>query len=61
MLTNIKWKNKFRLAILITDAPCHGLKYHEASLTDYHKDSDITETLHNIIKNGIILIGFSLN
>ena len=60
MLTNITWKNKFRLAILITDAPCHGEKYHEP-MNDYHKDSDITETLHNIVKNGIILIGFNLN
>ncbi|CAD8209835.1 unnamed protein product [Paramecium octaurelia] len=60
MITNLKWKNKFKVAILITDSPCHGRKYHNFP-GDFHKDDDITETLHRLIEQQIILIGFNLN
>ncbi|CAK81359.1 unnamed protein product (macronuclear) [Paramecium tetraurelia] len=60
MITNLKWKNKFKIAILITDAPCHGRKYHNFPW-DYHPNDDITETLHRLIEKQIILIGFNLN
>jgi hypothetical protein len=34
-----KWKAKCRYAILITDAPCHGKKYHDG-FGDDHPDGD---------------------
>ncbi|CAD8140407.1 unnamed protein product [Paramecium octaurelia] len=60
MITNLEWKNKFRIAILITDSPCHGRKYHSFP-GDFHPNDDITEVLHRLIEKQIILIGFNLN
>ncbi|CAD8046726.1 unnamed protein product [Paramecium primaurelia] len=60
MMKNLKWKSKFKIAILITDSPCHGKKYHSFPV-DFHSDDDITQTLHRLIEQQIILIGFNLN
>ncbi|CAK92523.1 unnamed protein product (macronuclear) [Paramecium tetraurelia] len=60
MITKLKWKNKFKIAILITDSPCHGRKYHQFP-GDFHPNDDITEVLHRLIEQQIILIGFNLN
>ena len=35
-----KWKNKTRFAILVTDAPCHGKKYHDKNLIDNFPQGD---------------------
>ncbi|CAD8154602.1 unnamed protein product [Paramecium pentaurelia] len=60
MMTNLEWKSKFKIAILITDSPCHGKKYHTYPI-DFHPNDDITQTLHCLIEQKIILIGFNLN
>ncbi|CAD8145910.1 unnamed protein product [Paramecium pentaurelia] len=60
MMKNLKWKSKFKIAILITDSPCHGKKYHTYPV-DFHPNDDITQTLHHLIEQQIILIGFNLN
>jgi len=49
MITNLKWKSKFKIAILITDSPCHGKKYHNYPV-EYHPNDDITQTLHRLIE-----------
>lgn len=48
-MCKLKWKRLFRLAILITDAPCHGSAYHEPTITDNHKREDIIDELGMLI------------
>ena len=45
------WKNKARFAILVTDEPCHGLKYHDPELLDdYPKGVPNGENIENLVQ-----------
>ena len=45
------WKNKARFAILVTDAPCHGLKYHDPKLLDdYPQGVPNGENIENLVQ-----------
>lgn len=46
----MKWTAKFRIAILICDAPCHGNKYHSIECKDNYPDDDIEEAIYLMIK-----------
>lgn len=39
---NQAWSSKCRYAVLITDAPCHGIKYHEEEKIDRYPQGDPT-------------------
>lgn len=58
-MCKLEWERKFRLAILITDAPCHGNAYHEPEITDNHRREDITNELKMLIERDILLIGIN--
>ncbi|CAD8046871.1 unnamed protein product [Paramecium sonneborni] len=60
MIDKLKWMNKFKIAILITDCPCHGKRYHNM-VNDCHPQDDIEEMLYRLIDQQIVLIGFNLN
>ena len=44
-MCKLKWQNKFKIAILICDAPTHGKKYTEKCATDNHPDEDIRDAI----------------
>jgi myosin protein heavy chain len=48
MLTKLKWTARFKIAILITNSPCHGLKYH-GPMRENHPNEDIEETILQLI------------
>lgn len=58
MIDDLKWENKFRIVLLICDAPCHGAKYNGGMRDDYPND-DIKDAIEKIIEKGIILIGLN--
>lgn len=45
MCNKLKWSSKFKIAILICDAPCHGEKYHESNVSDNHPADDIADAI----------------
>ena len=47
MLNNLTWSSRYKIALLITDAPCHGRKYHNNR--DNHPNDDIEETIVKLI------------
>ena len=49
MVTKLKWNTKFRIAVLICDAPCHGKKYHDEKCGDDYPDDDIEEAIDIMI------------
>lgn len=46
--------------ILVTDAPCHGGKYHQ-NVNDYYLDEPIEDALDMIIENNINLLILKIN
>lgn len=59
VLSEIKWDSQYKFIVMITDAPCHGKKYHEYTdkEADDYPDEDMTEELHKIASRGIHLLG----
>ena len=60
-----KWENKARFAILVTDAPCHGLKYHDPELLDdfpqgVPNGENIENLVQQLIKKQISLLCIKL-
>ena len=65
---NKSWKGKTRFAILVTDSPCHGNKYHDLSgeNADNFPDGDregrnIEEYIEYFAKNEISLFCLKVN
>jgi myosin protein heavy chain len=54
----MNWPNRFKIAILICDSPCHGEKYN-GGCGDYHKNEDIRDAIEEMISKNIILIGLN--
>ena len=46
-----KWKGKSRFAILIADAPCHGVQYHGYPNEDKHPEGDPNYKIDEVVKN----------
>jgi myosin protein heavy chain len=46
--------------ILVTDAPCHGRKYHQ-NVNDYYLDEPIEDALDMIIENNMNLLILKIN
>ena len=44
------WKSKSKFALLIADAPCHGIQYHEIANFDSHQEGDSRYKIDEIIK-----------
>ena len=44
------WKSKSKFALLIADAPCHGIQYHEVANFDSHQNGDPRYKIDEIIK-----------
>lgn len=55
MITNLQWTKKFRIAMLICDAPTHGRLYN-GGVKDNHPDEDIKDAIEMLIGNNILLI-----
>jgi len=56
-----EWTSKAKFAFLITDAPCHGVKYHDENLLDNYREGiknrkDIEESAKELANNGVSLI-----
>lgn len=49
MMNDLKWENKFKIVLLICDAPCHGAKYNGGMGDDYPND-DIRDAIEKIIE-----------
>ena len=49
MVSNLKWSAKFKIAVLICDAPCHGKKYHDHRIGDDYPNDDIEEAIDLMI------------
>jgi len=61
-----EWTSKAKFAVLITDAPCHGLKYHKKDLLDNYKEGirnrkDIEESVKELANKGVSLICIRIN
>ena len=61
----LEWKSNARFAILITDAPCHGLKYHDEGLYDDYPGGivgrkTIEESIKELIEKNISLFCIQL-
>ncbi len=59
-----KWKGDTRIALLITDSPCHGAEFHNSNeVKDDHEndDSNIKEKIHKFKDENISLICFELS
>ena len=59
------WKSNCKVVILVTDAPCHGIKYHEKNLMDNYPNGvlcsiNIEESVDQMAKNQICLICIKL-
>jgi hypothetical protein len=37
---SMDWKSPVRMIVHLADAPCHGIKYHFASVSDHYKNGD---------------------
>ena len=62
---NKTWTSNAKIAILVTDAPCHGIKYHKEDLIDNYpggdpKGKDIEELVDKMAKMNISLICIEL-
>ena len=60
-----KWKSNARFSILVTDAPCHGLKYHKKDLFDNYPNGvsnskNIEDLVEDMAKKDISLICIKL-
>ena len=44
------WKSNSKFAILIADAPCHGIQYHEVANFDSHEKGDSKHKIDDIVK-----------
>lgn len=49
--------SSFKFVVLITDAPAHGLKYHENNVLDNYEEEDMTKELESLARKGIVFIG----
>ena len=62
---NYKWKGRSRFAILIADAPCHGVQYHGYPSEDKHPEGDpnykIDEVVEKYARKNINLLCLNLN
>ena len=58
-MNNLNWPSKFRIAILICDAPCHGKKYHGGITSDDYPDDEIRPALEKMMDLNIIFIGLN--
>ncbi|CAD8131993.1 unnamed protein product [Paramecium octaurelia] len=54
----LQWPSKFKIAIIICDAPCHGKKYN-GGCGDNHPEEDIQDAIEELIQNGIVLIALN--
>ncbi|CAD8176644.1 unnamed protein product [Paramecium pentaurelia] len=58
MINNLQWKTKFKIAMLICDAPCHGTNFHDFGRNqDHYPDDDLTQAIELMIQNDIFFIG----
>lgn len=57
-MCKLNWPNRFKIAILICDAPTHGSKYN-GGCGDDHKDEDIRDAILEMISKNIIFIGLN--
>ena len=57
-MNNLNWPSKFRIAILICDAPCHGKKYNGGVGDDYPND-EIRPAIEKMMDLNIIFIGLN--
>eukprot|EP00828_Plagiopyla_frontata_P019219 TRINITY_DN2457_c0_g1_i1.p3 TRINITY_DN2457_c0_g1~~TRINITY_DN2457_c0_g1_i1.p3 ORF type:complete len:139 (-),score=31.29 TRINITY_DN2457_c0_g1_i1:155-571(-) len=69
-MLKLKWlpikEKTTRLAVLITDAPCHGKEFHDGVVDDYEdltilKDADIRPQLDKMISQNINLTIIEIN
>ena len=59
-----KWRGDTRVALLMTDSPCHGGEFHNSSeIKDNYEDDDnnIKEKIHKFKDENISLICFELS
>lgn len=50
MINNLNWKTKFKIAMLICDAPCHGTKFHNLKREqDNYPNDDLTQAVELMI------------
>ena len=58
-----KWRGDTKVALLITDSPCHGAEFHNSNeiKDDYDDDSNIKEKIHEFKDKNISLICFELS
>ncbi|CAD8057503.1 unnamed protein product [Paramecium sonneborni] len=54
----LNWPSRFRIAILICDAPCHGKRYNGGCSDNYPND-DIQDAIEELIEKNIILIALN--
>ena len=45
------WKSNSKFAILIADAPCHGIQYHEIANFDSFEKGDSKHKIDEVVKN----------
>ena len=60
-----QWKSNARFSILVTDAPCHGLRYHKKDLFDNYPNGvpnskNIEDLVEEMAKKKISLICITL-
>lgn len=60
-MCKLNWQRPFRLAILITDAPCHGRAWNGEGIDDSYPDEDLSPCLDLIIQMNIRFLVFEFN
>ena len=56
---NFEFSSLFKFVVLITDAPAHGLKYHDQNAFDDYQEEDMTKELELLASKGIVFIVFN--
>ena len=59
MMTSLTWTSRFRIALLITDAPNHGSDYN-MGCGDNYKDEKLDYVLEMIMDKSILLYGIKI-
>lgn len=59
-MLKLDWKAKYKMAMIITDAPCHGSKWNGRQVNDNYKNEDMTETLDLLIQKQILIVSVNL-
>lgn len=57
-MNNLNWPSKFRIAILICDAPCHGRRYN-GGVDDNYPNDEIRPAIEKMIELNITFIGLN--